>query len=83
MKIYDCLLLIFLQGSKGLKRKKDERLSLQARMDTVAAESVQKNKIEANDSKLIMQLSKKLVSLLMDNEALRNERLNTRYWYIV
>ena len=34
----------------------------------------------ANDSKLIMQLSKKLETLLMDNEDLRdqNDRLNTR-----
>jgi cell division septum initiation protein DivIVA len=43
-------------------------------------ESAEKDRVQANDSKLIMQLSKKLETLLMDNEDLRdqNDRLNTR-----
>ena len=78
--MYDRFLLKVIQGSKDLKRKEDDRLRLQAKMDTVASESVQKDKIQANDSKLIMKLSKKFETLLMDNEDLRdkNDRLNTR-----
>ena len=46
----------------------------------VTNESKEKDRVQANDSKLIMQLSKKLENLLMDNEDLRdqNDRLNTR-----
>jgi chaperonin cofactor prefoldin len=46
----------------------------------VSDESKEKDRVQANDSKLIMQLSKKLETLLMDNEDLRdqNDRLNTR-----
>ena len=44
------------------------------------ADCAEKDKTQANDSKLIMQLSKKLETLLMENEDLRdnNDRLNTR-----
>ena len=44
------------------------------------AACAEKDKTQANDSKLIMQLSKKLETLLMENEDLRdnNDRLNQR-----
>ena len=49
-------------------------------LEAVIAESREKDRTQANDSKLIMQLSKKLETLLMDNEDLRdqNENLNNR-----
>jgi hypothetical protein len=79
-KMYDRLLLMLLQGSDDLKRKEDELLKLQGKLDTTIAESAEKDRVQSNDSKLIMQLSKKLETLLMDNEDLRdqNDRLNTR-----
>jgi len=77
---YDRLLLLLLQGSSDLKEKEDELLMLRGKLDAVSAESAEKDRVQANDSKLIMQLSKKLETLLMDNEDLRdqNDRLNTR-----
>ncbi len=77
---YDRLLLMLLQGSTDLKKSEDGAVSLRSSLDAVIAESREKDKIQANDSKLIMQLSKKLETLLMDNEDLRdqNENLNHR-----
>ena len=77
---YDRLLLMLLQGSTDLKKSEDGLVSLRSSLDAVIAESKEKDKIQANDSKLIMQLSKKLETLLMDNEDLRdqNENLNHR-----
>jgi hypothetical protein len=77
---YDRILLMLLQGFEDLKEKEDELLSLRKRLEYVVEESAEKDRVQANDSKLIMQLSKKLETLLMDNEDLRdqNDRLNTR-----
>jgi hypothetical protein len=77
---YDRILLMMLQGSDDLKEKEDELLALQGKMETVMEQSKEKDRVQANDSKLIMQLSKKLETLLMENEDLRdkNDRLNTR-----
>jgi hypothetical protein len=77
---YDRLLLILLQGSSDLKSCEDDMMALRGSLDVVIAESKQKDKIQAQDSKLIMQLSKKLETLLMDNEDLRdrNENLHNR-----
>lgn len=77
---YDKLLLLLLQGSSDLKRSEDDMVMLRATLDAVVEESREKDKIQENDSKLIMQLSKKLETLLMDNEDLRdqNENLNQR-----
>jgi len=77
---YDRLLLMLLQGSEDLKEKEDELLTLRGKLDGVEEESAEKDRVQANDSKLIMQLSKKLETLLMDNEDLRdqNDRLNSR-----
>lgn len=79
-KNYDRLLLLLLQSSGDLKEKEDEQLMLRRKLEGVSAESAEKDRVQANDSKLIMQLSKKLETLLMDNEDLRdqNDRLNTR-----
>mmetsp|Transcript_29781 Transcript_29781/g.54693 ORF Transcript_29781/g.54693 Transcript_29781/m.54693 type:complete len:203 (+) Transcript_29781:399-1007(+) len=77
---YDRLLLIMLQGSSDLKEKEDELLSLRGKLHQSMADCAEKDKTQANDSKLIMQLSKKLETLLMENEDLRdnNDRLNGR-----
>jgi hypothetical protein len=77
---YDRILLMLLQGSEDLKEKEDELLSLRSKLEAVVNESKEKDRVQANDSKLIMQLSKKLENLLMDNEDLRdqNDRLNSR-----
>lgn len=77
---YDRLLLMMLQGSADLKEKEDEEMALREKLEEALAESYEKDRVAANDSKLIMQLSKKLETLLMDNEDLRdqNDRLNTR-----
>jgi hypothetical protein len=77
---YDRILLMLLQGAEDLKEKEDELLRLRNKLESVVHESKEKDRVQANDSKLIMQLSKKLENLLMDNEDLRdqNDRLNTR-----
>lgn len=77
---YDKLLLVMLQGSSDLKKSEDDLVAMQGRLDAVITDSKEKDRIQANDSKLIMQLSKKLETLLMDNEDLRdqNETLNNR-----
>mmetsp|Transcript_6672 Transcript_6672/g.19028 ORF Transcript_6672/g.19028 Transcript_6672/m.19028 type:complete len:1577 (+) Transcript_6672:249-4979(+) len=77
---YDRVVLMLLQGFEDLKEKEDELLTLRKRLEHVVEESAEKDRVQANDSKLIMQLSKKLETLLMDNEDLRdqNDRLNTR-----
>jgi len=77
---YDRILLMLLQGGEDLKDKEDELLGLRSKLENVVQESAEKDRVQANDSKLIMQLSKKLETLLMDNEDLRdqNDRLNTR-----
>jgi hypothetical protein len=77
---YDRILLMLLQGCEDLKEKEDELLRLRNKLESVSNESKEKDRVQANDSKLIMQLSKKLENLLMDNEDLRdqNDRLNTR-----
>jgi len=68
---YDRLLLMMLQGSADLKEKEDEEMALREKLAEALAESYEKDRVAANDSKLIMQLSKKLETLLMDNEDLR------------
>eukprot|EP00584_Thalassiosira_punctigera_P008237 CAMPEP_0172544582 /NCGR_PEP_ID=MMETSP1067-20121228/14701_1 /TAXON_ID=265564 ORGANISM="Thalassiosira punctigera, Strain Tpunct2005C2" /NCGR_SAMPLE_ID=MMETSP1067 /ASSEMBLY_ACC=CAM_ASM_000444 /LENGTH=1608 /DNA_ID=CAMNT_0013331167 /DNA_START=385 /DNA_END=5211 /DNA_ORIENTATION=+ len=77
---YDRLLLMMLQGSSDLKEKEDELLTLRGKLHQSMAECAEKDRTQANDSKLIMQLSKKLETLLMENEDLRdnNDRLNQR-----
>lgn len=77
---YDRLLLIMLQGSTDLQHSEDDLVKMRGKLDGVVSESKEKDRIQANDSKLIMQLSKKLETLLMDNEDLRdqNETLNHR-----
>lgn len=77
---YDRILLMLLQGAEDLKEKEDDLLRLRNKLEVVTNESKEKDRVQANDSKLIMQLSKKLENLLMDNEDLRdqNDRLNTR-----
>lgn len=77
---YDRILLMLLQGYEDLKEREDELLKLRNKLESVMEESAEKDRVQANDSKLIMQLSKKLETLLMDNEDLRdqNDRLNTR-----
>lgn len=77
---YDRLLLMMLQGSSDLKNCEDDMVSLRDKLENKMSEIKEKDKVQANDSKLIMQLSKKLETLLMDNEDLRdqNENLNNR-----
>jgi hypothetical protein len=77
---YDRLLLIMLQGSSDLQKSEDDLVGMRGKLDAVSTESKEKDRIQANDSKLIMQLSKKLETLLMDNEDLRdqNDTLNNR-----
>lgn len=79
-EVYDRILLMLLQGVEDLKAKEDDLLKLRNKLENVIEESAEKDRVQANDSKLIMQLSKKLETLLMDNEDLRdqNDRLNTR-----
>lgn len=76
---YDRLLIMLLQGTSDLKNSEDDMMSLRATLDAVNGESKDKDKIQANDSKLIMQLSKKLETLLMDNEDLRDQNENLNY----
>lgn len=77
---YDRILLMLLQGAEDLKEKEDELLGLRSKLEGVVDESKEKDRVQANDSKLIMQLSKKLETLLMENEDLRDQkdRLNSR-----
>ena len=77
---YDRILLMLLQGFEDLKEREDELVKLRSKLESVIEESSEKDRVQANDSKLIMQLSKKLETLLMDNEDLReqNDRLNAR-----
>eukprot|EP00980_Cylindrotheca_fusiformis_P023725 scaffold10871_cov177-Cylindrotheca_fusiformis.AAC.5 len=77
---YDRILLMLLQGFEDLKDREDELVKLRTKLENVIEESAEKDRVQANDSKLIMQLSKKLETLLMDNEDLRdqNDRLNAR-----
>lgn len=77
---YDRLLLIMLQGSSDLRKSEDNLVTMRGKLDSVITESKEKDRVQANDSKLIMQLSKKLETLLMDNEDLRdqNDTLNNR-----
>merc|ERR1711966_96134 len=77
---YDRILLMLLQGNDDVKDREDELLKLRKKLESILEESAEKDRVQTNDSKLIMQLSKKLETLLMDNEDLRdqNDRLNTR-----
>lgn len=77
---HDRILLMLLQGFEDLKEREDEMVKLRSKLESVIEESSEKDRVQANDSKLIMQLSKKLETLLMDNEDLRdqNDRLNAR-----
>jgi hypothetical protein len=77
---YDRILLMMLQGNSDLKEKEDELHVMRDKMEKMMIESKEKERVQAEDSKLIMQLSKKLETLLMDNEDLRehNERLTER-----
>jgi len=79
-KAYDRLLLLMLQSSADMMEKEDDMVTLRNRLDNAVMKSYEKDKVQENDSKLIMQLSKKLETLLMDNEDLRdqNDRLNSR-----
>lgn len=79
-EVYDRLLLMLLQGKEDLTETEAEMLKMRGNLETVMHESAEKDRIQGNDSKLIMQLSKKLETLLMDNEDLRdqNDRLNSR-----
>lgn len=81
---YDRLLLTLLQGGNDLKEKEDELLTLREKLYQSIAVSQEKDRTQANDSKLIMQLSKKLETLLMENEDLRdnNDRLNQRLVHV-
>lgn len=71
---YDRILLLLLQGTEDLKEKEDELLKLRNKLEQVVDQSKEKDRVQANDSKLIMQLSKKLETLLMDNEDLRDQK---------
>ena len=77
---FDRLMIMLLSGSTDVKDKEDELLRLRGKLDGVMVEMKEKDRTQADDSKLIMQLSQKLEKLLMDNEELRdqNDRLNTR-----
>merc|ERR1719223_799608 len=77
---YDRLLLMMLQGTSDLKTSEDDMMTMRGNLDSILTESKEKDKIQAQDSRLIMQLSKKLETLLMDNEDLRdqNDTLNNR-----
>ena len=77
---YDRLLIMLLSGNADVKDKEDEILTLRGKLDGVNEEMKEKKRTQESDSKLIMQLSKKLEMLLMDNEELRdqNDRLNNR-----
>jgi len=77
---YDRLLLLTLQGMSDLKKSEDTTVKISSTLDAVTADSEEKDRVQANDSQLIMQLSKKLETLLMDNEDLRdqNDTLNNR-----
>ena len=70
---YDRILLMLLQGGEDLKDKEDKLLSLRSKLESDVAESAKKDRAQANDSKLNMQLSKKLETLLMDYEDLRDQ----------
>jgi len=63
---YDRILLMLLQGFDDLKEREDELVKLRSKLENVIEESAEKDRVQANDSKLIMQLSKKLETLLMD-----------------
>ncbi len=77
---YDRILLMLLQGHEDLKEREDELLKLRNKLEMVMEESAEKDRVQANDSKLIMQLCNKLETLLLHNEDRRdqNDRLNTR-----
>jgi hypothetical protein len=77
---YDKILLLLLQSNDDVKENEDALLHLQNKLENIMTQSKEKDRVQANDSKLIMQLSKKLETLLMDNEDLRdqNDRLNNR-----
>lgn len=77
---YDRILLMMLQGNTDLKEKEDELLAMRDKVEKMILESKEKERVQLEDSTLIMQLSKKLETLLMDNEDLRehNERLTER-----
>lgn len=79
-QVYDRILIMLLQGNDDVKDREDELLKLRKKLESILEESAEKDRVQTNDSKLIMQLSKKLETLLMDNEDLRdqNDRLNTR-----
>ena len=79
-KSYDRILLMLSQRTEDVKEKEDDLLSLRNKLEAVVNESKEKDRVQANDSKLIMQLSKKLENLLMENKNLRdqNDRLKTR-----
>jgi hypothetical protein len=57
---YDRILLMTLQGFEDLKEREDELVKLRSKLENVIEESAEKDRVQANDSKLIMQLSKKL-----------------------
>lgn len=77
---YDRILLMLLQGYDDIKEREDELLKLRKKLENVMEESAEKDRVQANDSRLIMQLSKKLETLLSEAEDLRdqNDHLNTR-----
>ena len=61
-RAHDRLLLMMLQGTDDLKAAEDDICELRGKLDVAMADSMEKDRIHANDSKLIMQMSKKLES---------------------
>jgi hypothetical protein len=74
------VVIIVCLNALALLLKHHELLRLRNKLESVSNESKEKDRVQANDFKLIMQLSKKLKNLLTENEDLRdqNDRLNTR-----
>jgi len=77
---YERLLVQMMQGKDDMLEKEDEVLELKQTIESMAVAENEKSKIQANDSKLIMQLSKKLETLLISLEDMkeRNDKLNLR-----
>uniref|UniRef100_A0A6U5KAD7 Uncharacterized protein n=2 Tax=Corethron hystrix TaxID=216773 RepID=A0A6U5KAD7_9STRA len=77
---YERLLILLMQGQEDMLDKEESIIEMREAMDIMANAETEKAKIQANDSKLIMQLSKKLEGLLINLEDMKetNERLNLR-----
>merc|ERR1711957_761559 len=77
---YECLLVQMMQGKDDMLEKEDEVLELRQNIESMAVAENEKSDIHKNDSKLIMQLSKRLEGLLISQEDMEetNEKLNGR-----